>query len=36
MREYFVLSRYYKNKRGERLGKEIDREMPSVRERLLI
>ena len=36
MREYFVLSRYYKNKRSERLWKEIDWETPSVRERLLM
>ena len=36
MREYFVLSRYYKNKRSERLWKEIDWEIPSERERLLM
>ena len=36
MREYFVLSRYYKNKRSKKLLKKIDRETPSVRERLLM
>ena len=36
MREYFLVSRYYNNKRSERLWKEIDRETPSVRERLLM